>query len=44
MIGDMCAWTIDAARTEANNSRVMPDAGTDPLELDRANEAADATP
>ena len=44
MIDDVRVWTIDAAHTEANNSSVTPDAGTDPRELDRAEEAADATP
>ena len=41
-IGDVRAWTIDAARTEANRLRVTLDAGTDPRELDRAKEAAAA--
>ena len=34
-IGDVRAWSIDAARTEANRLRVMFDAGTDPRELER---------
>ncbi len=41
-IGDVRAWSIDAARTEANRLRVTLDAGTDPRELDRAKEAAAA--
>ncbi len=39
-IGDVRAWTIDAARTEANRLRVTLDAGDDPRELDRAKQAA----
>ena len=38
-IGDVRAWTIDAARTEANRLRVTLDAGTDPRELERQQEA-----
>ena len=34
-IGDVRAWTIDAARVEANRLRVTLDAGTDPRELER---------
>ena len=34
-IGDVRAWTIEAARTEANRLRVMLDSGTDPRELER---------
>lgn len=41
-IGDVRAWTIEKARTEANRLRVMIDAGTDPRELDRENEQARA--
>ena len=33
-IGDVMAWTIDAARMEANRLRVTLDAGTDPRELE----------
>ena len=39
-IGDVRAWTIDAARTEANRLRVTLDAGTDPREVDRDQQAA----
>ena len=39
-IGDVRAWSIEAARTEANRLRVTLDAGTDPREVDRAQEAA----
>ena len=38
-IGDVRAWTIEAARGEANRLRVMFDAGTDPRELERQREA-----
>jgi hypothetical protein len=41
-IGDVRAWTIDAARTEANRLRVTLDAGTDPRELERDRQAARA--
>ena len=34
-IGDVRAWSIDAARTEANRLRVMFDGGTDPREAER---------
>ena len=34
-IGDVRAWTIDAARNEANRLRVALDAGTDPREVER---------
>ena len=34
-IGDPSAWTIVAARTEANRLRVLLDQKTDPRELDR---------
>ena len=34
-IGDVRAWTIEQARTEANRMRVLIDAGTNPNELDR---------
>jgi integrase len=39
-IGDVRAWTIEAARIEANRLRVTLDAGTDPREVDRAKTAA----
>ncbi len=39
-IGDVRAWSLDAARTEANRLRVMLDSGTDPRELER-QQAAD---
>jgi integrase len=39
-IGDTRAWTIDAARTEANRLRVSLDAGTDPREVERDKQAA----
>ncbi len=38
-IGDVRAWTIEAARTEANRLRVMLDSGTDPRELERQQQA-----
>jgi integrase len=38
-IGDVRAWSIDAARTEANRLRVMLDSGTDPRELERQQQA-----
>lgn len=41
-IGDVRAWTIDKARTEANRLRVLVDNGTDPRELERQQEAAKA--
>ena len=41
-IGDVRAWTIDAARKEANRLRVTLDAGTDPRELKRQQDAAKA--
>lgn len=34
-IGDVRAWTIDAARGEANRLRVLVDKGADPRELER---------
>lgn len=34
-IGDVRAWTIEAARTEANRLRVSLDTGTDPREVER---------
>lgn len=40
-IGDVRAWTIDAARVEANRLRVLFDQGQDPGELER-QAAADA--
>jgi biotin carboxyl carrier protein len=39
-IGDVRSWSIEAARAEANRLRVTLDAGTDPREVDRAQEAA----
>ncbi|MBC7621726.1 MAG: integrase family protein [Candidatus Saccharibacteria bacterium] len=39
-IGDVRAWSIEAARTEANRLRVTLDAGIDPREVDREHEAA----
>ena len=39
-IGDVRAWTIDAARSEANRLRVTLDAGTDPREVERDQQAA----
>jgi len=42
-IGDVRAWTIDAARIEANRLRVMIDAGIDPRELERQQQADKAT-
>ena len=41
-IGDVRAWTIDAARSEANRLRVTLDAGTDPREVERDQQAAAA--
>ncbi len=38
-IGDVRAWSIEAARTEANRLRVMLDGGTDPRELERQQHA-----
>lgn len=35
-IGDVRAWSIEAARAEANRLRVVLDAGDDPRELERA--------
>ena len=45
-IGDVRAWSIEAARTEANRLRVMFDSGTDPREVERQqadDKAAKAT-
>ncbi|MDO8732704.1 MAG: integrase family protein [Actinomycetota bacterium] len=39
-IGDVRAWTIEAARTEANRLRVSLDAGADPREVERDRQAA----
>lgn len=39
-IGDVRAWTIDAARVEANRLRVLVDQGTDPRQLEREKDAA----
>jgi integrase len=41
-IGDVRAWGIEAARTEANRLRVTLDGGTDPREVERQQEAAKA--
>jgi integrase len=38
-IGDVRAWSIEAARGEANRLRVMVDSGKDPRELERQQEA-----
>lgn len=38
-IGDVRAWSIEEARTEANQLRVTLDAGNDPRELDRQRQA-----
>ena len=38
-IGDVRAWSIEVARTEANRLRVTLDAGTDPRELERQQQA-----
>ena len=39
-IGDVRAWSIEAARNEANRLRVTVDAGTDPREVERDRQAA----
>ena len=39
-IGDVRAWTIDAARKEANRLRVTLDTGIDPREVEREKQAA----
>jgi len=39
-IGDVRAWTIEAARTEANRLRVTLDGGDDPRELERQQQEA----
>ena len=41
-IGDVRAWTIEAARTEANRLRVTLDGGDDPRELERQQQAAES--
>jgi hypothetical protein len=41
-IGDVRAWTIDAARAEANRLRVTLDAGGDPREIEREQDEAKA--
>lgn len=41
-IGDVRAWTIEAARTEANRLRVSLDAGSDPRVVERQHHAAQA--
>ncbi|WPC65680.1 integrase family protein [Rhodoferax ferrireducens] len=42
-IGDVRAWSIDAARAEANRLRVTLDAGTDPREVERQKVEAKAS-
>jgi integrase len=42
-IGDVRAWTIEAARVEANRLRVTLDGGTDPREVERQQQATKAT-
>jgi integrase len=39
-LGDVRAWSIEAARNEANRLRVTLDAGTDPREVERDRQAA----
>lgn len=41
-IGDVSAWTIDDARTEAKKLSIMLDTGTDPREVERQQAAARA--
>ncbi|MDO8864148.1 integrase family protein [Haliea sp. E1-2-M8] len=41
-IGDVRAWSIEEARTEANRLRVVVDAGNDPRELERERLAGKA--
>jgi integrase len=41
-IGDVRAWSITQARVEANRLRVLLDAGNDPRELDRQQDAEKA--
>ena len=41
-IGDVRAWGIEAARSEANRLRVTLDGGADPREVERQQEAAKA--
>ena len=41
-IGDVRAWSIEAARNEANRLRVTLDGGTDPREVERQQHAAKA--
>ena len=41
-IGDVRAWSIEKARLEANRLRVTLDAGTDPREVERQQQAAHA--
>ena len=41
-IGDVREWSIEQARTEARRLAVLVDNGTDPRELDRQREAAQA--
>ena len=41
-IGDVRAWSIEAARIEANKLRVTLDGGDDPREIERQQQATDA--
>ena len=41
-IGDVRAWSLEQARQEANRLRVTLDAGTDPREVERQQQAAQA--
>jgi len=41
-IGDVRAWSIDGARGAANQLRVLLDSGTDPRQLDRDKQTANA--
>ena len=41
-IGDVRAWTIEAARVEANRLRVTLDSGTDPREVERQQQSVKA--
>ncbi len=42
-IGDVRAWSLDAARTEARRLAVLIDSGTDPRELERQQQADKAS-
>ena len=39
-IGDLAAWPIEQARTKAQGLKMLVDSGTDPRELERAQQAA----